>query len=106
MIITKNYMKNLLRKEYEALPDNILKKWLAQHLIAPTEIILFKDLSSQEKKSFWLVSDHNGIDDSSYRIVHSKQDVSNGFGLEMTTSTGDEKFMGFYGRLKETLENM
>ena len=81
-----------------------LRSWAQQHLIQPRKINLSLDSEGNASKDFWLVTDHNGQDDSSYRVVYDNGEQV--FGLEVTLDTGIEWYMGGYGTFAEAVENM
>ena len=81
-----------------------LLSWAQQHLIRPRKITLSLDSDGNTSKDFWLVTDHNGKDDSSYRVVYDAEEQA--FGLEVTLETGVEWYMGTYGIFAEAVENM
>jgi fatty-acid desaturase len=81
-----------------------LRSWVDNHLIAPREVRLSLDPHGQSFKTFWLVTDHSGTKDASYRVAYN--DETNEFGLECTMDTDVEWYMGDYGSFAETIENM
>jgi hypothetical protein len=93
-------------KVQESLPSlkPHLRSWAQQHLIQPRKINLSIDSDGNTSKDFWLVTDHNGKDDSSYRVVYDADEKI--FGLEVTLETGIEWYMGAYGTFAEAVENM
>lgn len=81
-----------------------LRSWLRNHLIQPRQIKLSTDPHGHSFKDFWLITDHAGKEDSSYRIVYDEDEKV--FGLESTLDNGVEWYMGNYGSFSETVENM
>lgn len=81
-----------------------LQSWVRDHLIQPRQIRLLTDPDGHSFKDFWLITDHVGKEDSSYRIVYDEHEQA--FGLESTLDTGVEWYMGNYGSFSETVENM
>ena len=81
-----------------------LQSWVKTHLIQPRPIRLFRNTEGTSPRDLWLVTDHNGEHDSSYRIVYDDRDQV--FGLECTLDSGVEWYMGDYGSFSETVENM
>jgi hypothetical protein len=69
-----------------------LQSWARDHLIQPHQIRLSTNPEGSSFKDFWLVTDHVGKEDSSYRIVYD--DEGQAFGLEVTLDTGVEWHMG------------
>jgi hypothetical protein len=81
-----------------------LRSWVDEHLIAPRQVRFALDANGTSIKDLWLVSDHVGANDSSYRIVYD--DETDAFGLECTLDSGVEWYMGNYSSFAETVENM
>ena len=81
-----------------------LQSWVHDHLIQPRQIRLSTDPHGNFFRDFWLVTDHVGKEDSSYRIVYDE--AGQAFGLESTLDTGLQWYMGNYGTFSETVENM
>jgi hypothetical protein len=65
---------------------------------------LAADAEGSSFKDLWLVTDHTGEKDSSYRIVYDEQ--SQMFGLEVTLDTDVKWYMGSYGSFANTVESM
>jgi hypothetical protein len=93
-------------KVAEALPILAphLQNWLRPHLVEPRLIRLSADADGTSFKDLWLVTDHTGEEDSSYRLVYDGDNHE--FGLESTLDTGVEWYMGSYGSFSETVESM
>jgi len=88
-----------------AILDPHLKSWARDHLIQPRQIRLSTDPEGNSFKNFWLITDHVGKEDSSYRIVYDKD--SQDFGLEMTLNNSVEWYMGGnYISFSEAVGNM
>lgn len=81
-----------------------LRSWVDEHLIAPRQVRLALDAEGTSFKDLWLVTNHVGANDSSYRIVYN--DEADAFGLECTLATGVEWYMGNYGSFAEAVQNM
>jgi hypothetical protein len=81
-----------------------LRSWASNHLIEPCQIKLATNSDGSSIKTLWLVTDHTGKYDSSYRVVYDENEQA--FGLEVTLDTGVEWYMGVYGNFSETIENM
>ncbi len=81
-----------------------LQDWLRTHLVTPRPIRFSVDADGNSFKELWLVTDHTGEKDSSYRVVYDENNQM--FGLESTLDTGVEWYMGSYGSFSETVENM
>lgn len=82
-----------------------LRSWAEAHLVSPRRIELVTDLDSGTQATFWLVTDHVGHDDSSYRVVY---DPGTGmFGHAMTIQDGAEWMFGLVGpTFSEAVEHM
>jgi hypothetical protein len=81
-----------------------IQSWLREQLIEPRVVRLATDPDGKVFKQLWLITDHVGENDSSYRIVY---DASSGtFGLECTLDSGVEWYMGNYGSFPEAVEAM
>lgn len=96
-----------LEKEIEKGLEKLnspLKEWVIAHLIQPRTIKLYTGFSSDEQQDFWLITDHIGNNDSSYRVVYSKE--RNSFGLEVEMENGRNVMMGFYGDFATATESM
>ena len=81
-----------------------LRSWVDEHLIAPRQVRLALDADGTSFKDVWLVTDHIGVNDSSYRIVYDHE--ADAFGLECTLDSGVEWYMGNYGSFAEAVQNM
>lgn len=81
-----------------------LRDWLRDHLVDPYQIRFSVDTDGKSFRDLWLVTDHVGGKDSSYRIVYDE--IEQSFGLECTLESGVEWYMGIYGSFSETVENM
>ena len=81
-----------------------VRSWLRDHLIEPRAVVLATDPDGNVFKQLWLVTDHVGKDDSSYRIVYDG--TAETFGLECTLNNGVEWYMGNYGSFSEAVEAM
>jgi len=81
-----------------------LRSWVDAHLIEPRLVRLALDVDGTSFKDLWLVTDHIGVNDSSYRIVYDLD--ADAFGLECTLDSGIEWYMGNYGSFAEAVQNM
>ncbi|NQY42019.1 MAG: hypothetical protein HRT87_01575 [Legionellales bacterium] len=88
----------------EKISNDNLREWFEEHRIIPEKIELYESLTSSQKKTFWLITQYNQKEDSSYRIAYNSE--KNSFGLEVTTSSDESKYMGDYGNLDNALESM
>lgn len=81
-----------------------LRSWVCDHLIVPRQVELATETDGSSIKSLWLITDHTGKNDSSYRVVYDEAEQA--FGLELTLDTDVELYVGVYGIFSETIENM
>jgi hypothetical protein len=81
-----------------------LRSWVRDHLISPRQVRLSVDPDGTSFEDFWLITDHVGEKESSYRLVYDE--IEQSFGLECTLDTGVEWHLGNYGSLSDTVENM
>lgn len=81
-----------------------LQTWARTHLVEPRLHRFSVDPEGSSFRQFWLVTDHTGKNDSSYRILYDGE--QNVFGLECTFKSGVEWYMGSYGSFSEAVENM
>ena len=96
-------IKRRVADDLVILPSH-LQTWVRTHLVVPRMRRFSVDHDGSSFKQLWLVTDHNGKHDSSYRIVFDgEQGV---FGLECTLETGVEWYMGSYGSFSDAVENM
>ncbi len=86
----------------ELSPD--LRAWAEGHLIAPRLVRLLDSLESSETSAYWLVTDHTGSADSSYRVVYDER--HDAFGFEVTLDDGRELFLGRVGSFAETVSEL
>ena len=81
-----------------------LRSWVNERLISPRQVRFAIDANSTSFKDLWLVTNHIGANDSSYRVVYDNE--TDAFGLECTLDSGVEWYMGNYGSFAEAVENM
>jgi len=81
-----------------------LREWVESHVIRPRSVAISKDPDGKEYSNIWLVTDHTGNNDSSYRVVYDQGKKS--FGLEVTLKNGISWFMGNYGEFTKAVEAM
>jgi len=91
-------------KDLEGKLDENLLKWLIFHRIVPQKIKLFSFDDVALTNQTWLITDHVGNEDSSYRIIFDE--LVEMYGLEMTTQDNKYVFLGDYGTLFEAMTNM
>jgi hypothetical protein len=88
-------------KEMPSLPS-CLRYWVQAHLVTPRPILLSRDSEGHSTASYWLVTDHVGIDDAPCRVVFD----GDAFGLAMTLENGTECFMGRAASFADAVQNM
>lgn len=93
----------LVNATIASLPEH-LAAWALAHLITPRPVQLASDPEGHDEATYWLVTDHSGIEDSSYRVVYDAE--LGEFGLECTWEGGTGWFMGIYGSFADSIENM
>ena len=93
----------LVGQDIDSFPSHIYD-WVKEHLVVPKKVQLFEDYESENKVGLWLVTDHTGNNDSSYRVVFDETESD--FGLAVTLENGRECFMGLNGKFGHTVEGM
>jgi hypothetical protein len=81
-----------------------LRDWVEAHLVVPRPIVLSRDPDGQREETFWLVTDHVGVDDAPCRIVFNREELA--FGLAMTLENGRECFIGQVASFADAVQNM
>jgi hypothetical protein len=81
-----------------------LKDWVQSHLTLPRKITLANDPDGLEYAEYWLVTDHTGENDSSYRVIYD--DNMSMFGIECTLKSGVHWMMGLCGDFVQTIESI
>jgi hypothetical protein len=61
-----------------------MRWWVRAHLIEPRSVELCTSADTGTHATFWLVTDHVGLDDAPFRIVFG----GSAFGLEITLEDG------------------
>jgi len=80
------------------------RAWFAAHRILPRPVSLAEDSEGTKWEEFWLVTEHTGADDSSFRIVYD--DGREGFGRECLLDTDVPLFLGVYPTLEDALDEI
>ena len=96
-------ISNLVESEIHTLAPHH-KLWFEEHLIVPHQIDLSLKDNGEGEITLWLVTDHVGNNDSSYRIVYDPEHDM--FGLEVTIENGVNWYMGRYGNLLTVVNAM
>ena len=92
-----------VKKDLSKLPPH-LRDWGKAHSTNPRRITFYTNLETGEMDSGWLVTDHTGIQDSSYRIIYDE--AFDMFGLITELQDGRVYCLGLYGGFAETVESM
>lgn len=69
-----------IKKQEDKILDKNLKNWYLCHKIVPQEKLV-------NGRKVYLITDHNGVDDSNYRIFLNP--ANNTFGLEFLDNIGN-----------------
>ena len=97
-------------KEIEAQCANLLglpgqiDEWFLAHRIPIRKVTLAKETDGTELEDFWMVTDHTGTGDNTFRIIYD--DGAREFGYECLMENDVSYFIGFYGDLRETLTDL
>ena len=89
-----------------ALPalDRRVQLWLQSHIIPPRRITLSRTTDGGNSEEFWLVTDHTGADDASFRVVYD--DVVARYGIECSILNSISLFSGFRASLVEAITDI
>ena len=94
---------NRVQAELPLLAEH-LRMWLEAHLTHPRELSVFSDSEGTRTVHVWLVTDHIGDRDASYRVVYDA--ALRMFGLMTELDDGVQWYMGPYGSLVDTVESL
>ncbi len=86
------------------LLDRRVVLWLKTHAIVPRRIRLSCKTDGSESEEFWLVTDHTGSDDSSFRVVYD--DTVANYGIECAIMNSISLFIGFRATLVEAITDI
>ena len=81
--------------------DRVQAQWLRAHALPARRITLSRKTDGGDTEEFWLVTDHTGFDDSSFRVVYD--DVSAQYGIECTIGSDVNLFAGFRASLLDAV---
>jgi hypothetical protein len=89
-----------------ALPllDRRVGLWLQSHKIAPRKVSLSRKTDGGGSEDFWLVTDHTGADDSSFRVVYD--DDAAKYGIECAILNSVSLFIGYRASLVEAITDI
>ncbi len=84
--------------------DRRVGLWLQTHKIAPRRISLSRKTDGSNSEEFWLVTDHTGSDDASFRVVYD--DVAARYGIECGILNSISLFIGYRASLVEAITDI
>ena len=84
--------------------DHKRQMWLRLHSIPPRRITLSRKTDGSNAEDFWLVSDHTGSDDASFRLVYD--DVAVQYGIECAILNSISLFIGFRATLVDAITDI
>ena len=84
--------------------DPSTREWLRAHLIPPRPIALSRKTDGKMTEEFWLVTDHNGRQDASFRIVFD--DAMRRYGIECTILNNISLFAGYRASLIDAVTDI
>lgn len=84
--------------------DRRVALWLQMHKIAPRKIALSRKTDGSNTEEFWLVTDHTGSDDASFRLVYD--DVAKRYGIECAILNSISLFIGYRSTLIEAITDI
>ena len=80
------------------------REWLRAHLIPPRPIELARKTSGENTEDFWLITDHNGREDASFRIVFDE--ATRQYGIECTILNNISLFAGYRSSLVDAVTDI
>lgn len=101
-----NQVQRAVERDLRDLDDLAihLRDWFLSHQTAPRRVTLSKEQDGGDEEEFWLITDHTGTENSSYRIVFD--DELGAFGISSQMASGVDYLLGIYGSLSETIESL
>ena len=84
--------------------DRRVGMWLQMHKIPPRRISLSRKTDGSSSEEFWLVTDHTGSDDASFRVVYD--DIADSYGIECAILNSISLFIGFRASLLEAVTDI
>jgi hypothetical protein len=84
--------------------DRRVSLWLQTHKIPPRRISLSRKTDGSASEEFWLVTDHTGSDDASFRVVYD--DVADRYGIECAILNSISLFIGYRASLSEAVTDI
>jgi hypothetical protein len=96
-----------VRADYEAAAGQLdprTREWLRAHLIPPRPIELDRKTDGNNTEQFWLITDHTGREDASFRVVFD--DALRRYGIECTILNNISLFAGFRASLVDAVSDI
>lgn len=93
--------------DYEAAASQLdprTREWLRAHLIPPHPIELARKTDRKNTEQFWLITDHTGREDATFRIVFD--DALRRYGIECTILNNISLFAGFRASLVDAVSDI
>jgi hypothetical protein len=90
-------------RQIELLPAD-LRPWVEDHVVSPHRSSFYSDMHCNAKETYWVITEHNGKNDSNYRLVYF--DEIDQFGLVVKLKDGRNCCLGFYKSFTEAVESM
>ena len=84
--------------------DPRVGQWLRSHVIPPKRISLARKTDGSDTKDFWLVTDHTGTNDASFRVVYD--DTAARYGIECAILNSISLFIGYRETLAEAVTDI
>jgi hypothetical protein len=84
--------------------DPRVAQWLRSHVIPPKRISLARKTDGSDTRDFWLVTDHTGTNDASFRVVYD--DASGRYGIECAILNSISLFIGYRATLAEAVTDI
>lgn len=100
-------VRALVLADYQAASGALspgTREWLRAHLVPPRPIDLARKTSGESTEQFWLITDHNGRDNASFRIVFD--DVEKRYGIECTILNDICLFAGYRASLVDAVTDI
>lgn len=85
------------------LPDEV-QAWFESHRIAPKAVSLAHDSDGKSTEMYWLITDHNGNNDSSFRIYYDES--KDRFGRECLLESEIPLVLGVFPSLLSVVEDI
>jgi hypothetical protein len=80
------------------------RHWFASHRVEPKPISIAETSEGTARAEFWLLTDHTGVDDSSFRIIYDE--ARKRFGRECVLENDIPLFLGVYPTLQDALDEI